>query len=131
MNTTKKDPVCGMQIEKSEAAGQIEYAGQTIYFCSSACLEKFEAKPTQFNTNEDQVIKKSNKTPLMLVLAVVVLLFLLFGGGAMNNSMMNGGMMGQRWSGGFNWMWIPSFLTLGFGILLGWMIFGQKRGNRP
>ena len=47
-----KDPVCGMQIEEANAAGQSEYEGQTIYFCSSACKEKFDANPAQFNTQE-------------------------------------------------------------------------------
>ena len=51
--TTHKDPVCGMQIEEADAAGQSEYEGQTIYFCSSACKEKFDANPTQF-TNESE-----------------------------------------------------------------------------
>ena len=50
--TTHKDPVCGMQIEEADAAGQSEYEGQTIYFCSSACKEKFDANPAQFNTQE-------------------------------------------------------------------------------
>ena len=65
----------------------------------------------------------TNKTPLVIAFVAVVVLFLFFGGG----SMMNGGMMGQGWGGGFGWMWIPTLLTLGLGILLGWMIFGQKK----
>lgn len=50
--TTHTDPVCGMPIEEADAAGQSEYEGQTIYFCSSACKEKFDANPAQFNTQE-------------------------------------------------------------------------------
>ena len=50
--TTYKDPVCGMQIEAADAAGQSEYQGQTIYFCSAACKEKFDANPSQFSTQE-------------------------------------------------------------------------------
>lgn len=49
--TTHKDPVCGMQIEEKDAAGQSEYGGQTIYFCSSACKVKFDANPAQFSTS--------------------------------------------------------------------------------
>jgi hypothetical protein len=67
----------------------------------------------------------------------VVVLFLFFGGGAMTGSMIGGGMMGQGgiggyqmghgWiSGGFSWMWIPTLLTLGDGILLGWMIVAKR-----
>ena len=66
---------------------------------------------------------ESNKTPLVIAFVAVVVLFLVFGGG----TMMNGGMMGQRWTGGFGWMWIPTLLMLGFGILLGWVIFGRKK----
>lgn len=51
--TMQNDPVCGMQIEESDAAGQSDYAEQTYYFCSSACKEKFDANPTQF-TNESE-----------------------------------------------------------------------------
>ncbi|MGI8470554.1 MAG: YHS domain-containing protein [Pyrinomonadaceae bacterium] len=42
------DPVCGMQIEEQEAAGQAEYDGRTYYFCSSACQRKFEENPEQY-----------------------------------------------------------------------------------
>ena len=50
--TTHKDPVCGMQIEAANAAGQSEYDGQTIYFCSLACKQKFDANPTQYKTTD-------------------------------------------------------------------------------
>ena len=68
-------------------------------------------------------MNESNKTPLVIAFVVVVVLFLIFGGG----TMMNGGMMGQGRIGGFGWMWIPTLLMLGFGILLGWVIFGRKQ----
>jgi len=42
------DPVCGMQIEKQEAAGRAAYQGTTYYFCSSACQSRFEANPSEF-----------------------------------------------------------------------------------
>ena len=44
----QKDPVCGMQVEENEAAGQADYEGQTYYFCSSACRQKFEENPEQY-----------------------------------------------------------------------------------
>lgn len=50
--TTHKDPVCGMQIEAANAAGQSEYDGQTIYFCSLACKQKFDANPAQYKTTD-------------------------------------------------------------------------------
>ena len=71
-------------------------------------------------------MNESSKTPLVIAFVVVVVLFLIFGGGAMTGSMRCGGMMGQGWIGGYSWMWIPTFLTLGLGVLLGWVIFGKK-----
>lgn len=45
---THKDPVCGMQIEEADAAGQTEHEGRTYYFCATACKEKFEASPDDY-----------------------------------------------------------------------------------
>ena len=42
------DPVCGMTVEPSSAAGSHEHAGQTYYFCSKHCLARFAADPAQF-----------------------------------------------------------------------------------
>lgn len=42
------DPVCGMQIEEEDAAGQAEHEGGTYYFCSSACQRKFESNPEDY-----------------------------------------------------------------------------------
>lgn len=43
-----KDPVCGMQIDEAGAAGQSDYQGETYYFCSAQCKEKFDADPERF-----------------------------------------------------------------------------------
>ena len=45
---THKDPVCGMQVEESDAAGQAEHGGRTYYFCATACKERFEASPEDY-----------------------------------------------------------------------------------
>jgi P-type Cu+ transporter len=45
---TALDPVCGMTIDPAEAAGQVEYRGQTYYFCHPGCLERFQAAPGDF-----------------------------------------------------------------------------------
>ncbi len=42
------DPVCDMDVEPEEAAGRYEYKGQTYYFCSVPCVEKFKADPEKF-----------------------------------------------------------------------------------
>ncbi len=39
------DPVCGMTIEQSAAAGSATHEGVIYYFCSPACQERFEAEP--------------------------------------------------------------------------------------
>ena len=46
--TTHKDPICGMQVEELDAAGQSEYEGKTYYFCSTGCKAKFEADPAEY-----------------------------------------------------------------------------------
>ncbi len=42
------DPVCGMEIDVSEATQSREFAGQTFYFCSDPCAESFDADPHQY-----------------------------------------------------------------------------------
>lgn len=42
------DAVCGKQIDSSSAAGQLEFEGQTYYFCSIVCRIKFEENPKQY-----------------------------------------------------------------------------------
>ncbi|MFZ5862325.1 MAG: YHS domain-containing protein [Nitrospirota bacterium] len=42
-----KDPVCGMAVEVTAAKTSV-YRGQTYYFCSNECREKFEATPTSY-----------------------------------------------------------------------------------
>ena len=65
-------------------------------------------------------------TPLVIAFVVVVVLFLLFGGAAMTGGMVNGGMHGSGWMGERSWMWTPALLTLGLGVMLGWVIFKRK-----
>jgi uncharacterized protein len=38
------DPVCGMQVEIANAAAQVEHDGQTFYFCSDHCRQRFQAR---------------------------------------------------------------------------------------
>ena len=47
-NAPAKDPVCGMTVDPSHAAGSHEHDGTTYYFCSTHCLAKFKAAPEQF-----------------------------------------------------------------------------------
>ena len=47
-----KDPVCGMSVDPQNAAGVYEYKGQTYFFCSIGCGEKFKADPERFLNHE-------------------------------------------------------------------------------
>jgi len=71
-------------------------------------------------------MNETNKTGLVIAFVVVVVLFLLFSGGAMTGATMSGGMMGGGRMGGISWMWIPTLLTVGLGVLIGWAIWGKK-----
>src|SRR5713101_98240 len=43
-----KDPVCGMLVAPEKAAGKVERAGKTYYFCSKSCIERFSHEPEKF-----------------------------------------------------------------------------------
>jgi len=45
---TYKDPVCGMTVVPEKAAGKVEHAGKTYYFCSKGCAEQFSREPQKF-----------------------------------------------------------------------------------
>jgi P-type Cu+ transporter len=44
----EKDPVCGMMVDPQKAAGKVEHAGKTYYFCSERCAERFRNEPEKF-----------------------------------------------------------------------------------
>ena len=48
MPNTRRDPVCGMEVDEKNAAGRSQHQGQTYYFCSEDCKEKFDQNPQQF-----------------------------------------------------------------------------------
>ncbi|MFL5259998.1 MAG: heavy metal translocating P-type ATPase [Hyphomicrobiales bacterium] len=45
---TVRDPVCGMSVDPHTAKHRAEYQGQSYYFCSARCREKFLANPAQY-----------------------------------------------------------------------------------
>jgi YHS domain-containing protein len=49
----KRDQVCGMDVDERTAAAKTEYAGDTYYFCSVACRDKFEADPERYVSRTD------------------------------------------------------------------------------
>jgi hypothetical protein len=75
---------------------------------------------------ENTLMNTTTNTPLVIAFVIVVVLFLGFGGGAMTGGMMNSGMNGSGWMGERGWMWTPAIVTLGLGVVLGWLIFKQK-----
>lgn len=42
------DPTCSMKIKKTEAAATYEYNGETYYFCSEQCKDKFAQNPEKY-----------------------------------------------------------------------------------
>jgi Cu+-exporting ATPase len=46
-----KDPVSGMDVDTSAAAGQADHKGHTYYFCGLKCKETFELNPEQYVSN--------------------------------------------------------------------------------
>lgn len=79
---------------------------------------------------ENNLMNTKSNTPLVIAFVVVIVLFLLFGGGAMTGGMMNGGMHNglneNGWMSNRGWMWFPTLITLGIGIVIGWVIFKKK-----
>ena len=48
MANTAIDPVCGMSVDKNNAAANAQYQGNTYYFCSTDCKTKFQQNPEQY-----------------------------------------------------------------------------------
>lgn len=46
--TKHKDPVCGMMVLPSKAAGSADYQGHHYYFCGKGCVAKFEGDPRKY-----------------------------------------------------------------------------------
>ncbi len=43
-----KDPVCGMQVERGNAPATASHDGQTVYFCSDRCHDRFTRDPARY-----------------------------------------------------------------------------------
>lgn len=42
------DPVCGMEVDETTAAGKSAYRDQVFYFCSQQCKQKFDNNPETY-----------------------------------------------------------------------------------
>ncbi len=45
---THIDPVCGMTVTATTAAGKYDYKGKTYYFCGPGCMRSFQKEPEKF-----------------------------------------------------------------------------------
>lgn len=50
--STATDPVCGMEVDTTAAAGSSEYEGTTYYFCSTGCKRQFDRDPKSYVNQE-------------------------------------------------------------------------------
>ena len=58
------DPVCGMTVQPSTAAGSSECQGRTYYFCATSCLAKFRADPIYHLTPAGQRVPRAMPVPI-------------------------------------------------------------------
>jgi YHS domain-containing protein len=42
------DPVCGMEVDPNNAAGESQYQGKTYYFCAPGCKREFDRDPEKY-----------------------------------------------------------------------------------
>jgi Cu+-exporting ATPase len=64
---TVRDPVCGMYVDPAKARGSAKYKGQTYYFCSLRCVERFQAEPEKYLApappSQGQLIQLGSSAP--------------------------------------------------------------------
>jgi YHS domain-containing protein len=49
-----KAPVSGLEGKPEQAAGMTERSGQTYYFCTTACKQRFDQDPDSFKGKQSQ-----------------------------------------------------------------------------
>jgi P-type Cu+ transporter len=55
------DPVCGMEVNPASAEAQSEYGGQTFYFCSAECKQRFDAEPQRYIDSVDRAHARAHR----------------------------------------------------------------------
>jgi uncharacterized membrane protein YraQ (UPF0718 family)/YHS domain-containing protein len=58
-----KDPVCGMQVERSNPGAISQHEGQTTYFCSDRCKTKFDKDPVKYATGNSEPMDHTDEGP--------------------------------------------------------------------
>jgi P-type Cu+ transporter len=59
------DPICGMNVDPTSAAGSWSYEEKTYYFCSTHCLNKFKQNPRQYLTTPASLQPESERLDSM------------------------------------------------------------------
>lgn len=54
MNLLVRDPVCGVELRRAEAAATERYRRRTFWFCSLLCQARFTAEPDRFGQQPAQ-----------------------------------------------------------------------------
>jgi YHS domain-containing protein len=49
-----RDPICGMEVNESQAPASLEHKGQRVYFCSLSCYDAFDKDPERYVISEKQ-----------------------------------------------------------------------------
>jgi P-type Cu+ transporter len=57
------DPVCGMTVDPTTAAGSYPYKDKTYYFCNPSCEQKFKANPEHYLHTPDEPILPPQTKP--------------------------------------------------------------------
>lgn len=58
-----KDPVCGMQVERSNPGAISRHEGHTTYFCSDRCKTKFDKDPVKYATGNSEPMDHAHDDP--------------------------------------------------------------------
>lgn len=46
--SSTRDPVCGMEVKRQNAAAATEYQGQMFFFCRVECKNQFDENPERY-----------------------------------------------------------------------------------
>jgi Cu+-exporting ATPase len=55
------DPVCKMEVNPASAEAQSEWGGQSFYFCSQECKERFDREPERYIDATDRAQARSHR----------------------------------------------------------------------
>jgi P-type Cu+ transporter len=60
-----KDPICRMTVDLKNAAAKIDHAGQTYYFCSKGCAQRFAQSPEKYAVASAESPNLPNTRPVL------------------------------------------------------------------